>query len=429
VPDTRTGGPTVGRGCCNYSSDELIHFGDFEGRLHTVSSGGVAMAVASVGDGSVPVAAQRQPSIDRDGSVLYSMFDGSVRAFHPCAIKNISTSGAGATQSLPEQLLKFVIPLPGSSSGSPAIGPNSTAYVGFGNATTDLGGIVAFCTGSGGGSGGAVGSCGDSAMAGEILWQTPFNSSGNVAATPVLFAGTGNGSDTDPGSGGPGVGMLVIFGSLDFSVTALHASNGSVAWTFLGENQMSAPPVLGPCSANNVTATCVFVGSRDGNLYAILAHNGTAIWHYPTSNDIISAVALALPPMVSTPTLFVGSKDRTLSALDATQSVPHPGVSATATAMWVRVALGGIYWNSLVTQRGHLVYADVGTAGTGGSVTAVDVRSGNVAWTVGTGSYSVTALALGGDGAVYASWRGVKCVFGWIVCLLFAFFCDCCRCH
>lgn len=153
-------------------------------------------------------------------------------------------------------------------------------------------------------------------------------------------------------------------------VTALHAADGKPLWSRdLGDNQLTAPLYVEVAGRPRL-----YVGSANGNLYALDAADGRVLWHHTELDAVRGPPALldgpdpliigaskygavrALDPetgaerwsfktgdrVTGSPALFgvggrtlvaVGSYDRTLYALDA----------ATGAPVWRYAARGGIY--------------------------------------------------------------------------------------
>jgi hypothetical protein len=89
------------------------------------------------------------------------------------------------------------------------------------------------------------------------------------------------------------VGGTVYVGSLDGNVYALSANNGARIWEFTTGN--------GVGSSAAVVGGVVYIGSHDGSVYALNASTGAKVWSYATGNEIRSSPALVGG------VLFVGS--------------------------------------------------------------------------------------------------------------------------
>ncbi len=99
-------------------------------------------------------------------------------------------------------------------------------------------------------------------------------------------------------------GDVVYVGSADGNVYALDAVSGAKKWAFrTGNNVASSPAVVGGV---------VYVGSADGNVYALDAASGAKKWTYRTGNPVLSS------PAVTGGVVYVVSTDGNVYALDAT---------------------------------------------------------------------------------------------------------------
>jgi len=84
--------------------------------------------------------------------------------------------------------------------------------------------------------------------------------------------------------------------------------------------------VSSPAVADNV----VYVGSNDGNVYALNATTGAFIWNYTTGNSVFSSAAVA------DGIVYVGSNDGNVYALNATTGIQ----------VWVYTTGGPVEWSS-----------------------------------------------------------------------------------
>ncbi len=78
---------------------------------------------------------------------------------------------------------------------------------------------------------------------------------------------------------------VLYVGSLDGNVYALDARSGWAVWRF----RSSGPIVSSPVAAHGK----VFVGSADGHMYALDIRNGHPAWKYATDNQVTSSPAFA----------------------------------------------------------------------------------------------------------------------------------------
>ena len=100
------------------------------------------------------------------------------------------------------------------------------------------------------------------------------------------------------------VNGTIYVGSDDGNVYALRASDGSVVWKYKTGGAVDSSPA--------VVSGIVYVGSGDGKIYALDASTGARIWSYTTGAKITTAAAL-----VVNNTVYMGSYDGTFYALNA----------------------------------------------------------------------------------------------------------------
>jgi outer membrane protein assembly factor BamB len=111
-------------------------------------------------------------------------------------------------------------------------------------------------------------------------------------------------TNDDAGSSPCVVNGIVYVGSSDGNVYALNADSGAKVWncTVVGGIMSS------PCVVDGV----VYVGAGDSNVYALDASSGTKIWNYTTGEVVLSS------PCVADGIVYVGSFDYNVYALNAT---------------------------------------------------------------------------------------------------------------
>jgi outer membrane protein assembly factor BamB len=108
-------------------------------------------------------------------------------------------------------------------------------------------------------------------------------------------------------SSSPAVANGVIYvGSDDGNVYALNATTHAKLWSFTTGGQVVSSPAV----ANGV----VYIGSVDGNLYALNASTGAKLWSFATGNEVLCS------PAVVNGVVYIGpdSGDGKLYALNAT---------------------------------------------------------------------------------------------------------------
>ena len=115
-----------------------------------------------------------------------------------------------------------------------------------------------------------------------------FATGGTVASRPLLFQDP-NGKD------------MVIVGSFDKKLYALDADDGTVRWTFEGDNWFWAGAVS--------DGRTIFAPSMDGNVYALDA-GGNLRWKHQMGSAIVST------PVLTTTGLVVAGKNGEIRLLD-----------------------------------------------------------------------------------------------------------------
>ena len=175
-------------------------------------------------------------------------------------------------------------------------------------------------------------------------------------------------------------GGTLYVGSADGNVYAIDAASGTKKWAYQTGNTVGDDPA--------VVGGVVYVGSEDHTLYALNAASGAKKWAYQTRGEIVSS------PAVVDGVVYVGSEDGTLYALNATSG----------TKKWAYHI--GNWVDSSPAVAGGIVY--VGSED--GNVYALNATSGTKKWAYHTGNfvYSSPAVVGGmvyvgsGDGNVYA---------------------------
>jgi len=156
-----------------------------------------------------------------------------------------------------------------------------------------------------------------SAADGSEIWRVELTDS--VQSSPTVV-GVPDGEDP------PGAGRtLVIVGSYDTNVYAFDATNGDRVWQASTGDQVLAsatvaggapdgptvyqPTIAGEAGTDGDDPT-VYVGSDDGNLYALDLASGSVRWRFET-DDLVRST-----PTVVDDAVYVGSHDYHLYALD-----------------------------------------------------------------------------------------------------------------
>lgn len=131
-------------------------------------------------------------------------------------------------------------------------------------------------------------------------------------------------------------------------------TNIEVKWTAAAEDRVYSSPAI--------VDGVLYIGSTDGNVYALDAESGATEWVFETGGGIYSS------PAVVDGTLFIGSSDSALYALDAEDG----------SEQWMFETGGSV--SSSPTVRNGIVYF----GGLDSSVYAVDAERGSLEWTFQT---------------------------------------------
>ena len=158
-------------------------------------------------------------------------------------------------------------------------------------------------------------------------------------------------------------------------VIAVRARDGKTLWAFSCGASESSPLVVG---------STVYVGSRDGRLYALDAITGRERWSFQTGGAIKGGAAFAGG------TVYVGSYDGRVYAIGA----------RSGRLRWVASVGAPIYATPAIGDSRLIV----GTLA--GDVYALDLSDGRTSWTRRTGSYVYSSAAISGATAFVGSYDG-----------------------
>jgi outer membrane protein assembly factor BamB len=142
---------------------------------------------------------------------------------------------------------------------------------------------------------------------GTQRWK--FKTDGRVTSSPAVYQGR------------------IYFGSYDGNIYSVDAKTGEQRWKFAseGEHRFTARHIHGAdpaaesmpdpfdlyLSSPTVVQDTVYVGSGDGNIYAIDAASGALRWKFRTGNVVHAS------PAVANDTVYIGSWDTFFYALNA----------------------------------------------------------------------------------------------------------------
>jgi outer membrane protein assembly factor BamB len=177
-------------------------------------------------------------------------------------------------------------------------------------------------------------------------------------------------------------GDLALLGGSDGQVWAVSAADGTVRWRFRTEGRVRSSPA--------VAGGRVYVGSMDGTLYALDLASGRQVWRFDTEGHTLDSGKFGFDrrtiqssPAVVGGTVYVGSRDGHLYAVDA--ETGRKRWTADHEMSWV---------NSSPAVAGGLVFAG---SSDNRFVQAVDARTGQERWRVATERLVWSSPAVDGD--------------------------------
>jgi outer membrane protein assembly factor BamB len=356
-----------------YRTAALEHFGGLQWRVQT---GGMVHSSATLDAGTVYIGSGdgRLYALDaRTGEARWEFPTGRAVSSTPAVAEGLVFAGSR------DNVFWAVDAGSGKQRWRLETGPDMPLPWGF--ETGDLytsspaydGGTVFF--GSGDGQVYAV-----EAGSGEVRWR--FATGGRVRSSPAIAGGR------------------LYVGSADGTLYALDLRTGREVWRFDTEGHKLESGTFGfdrrtIQSSPAVADGRVFVGSRDGFLYAVDAATGRRLWRVDHQMSWVNT-----SPAVVDGVVFAGSSDeRFLQAVDA----------GTGRELW-RVATERPVWSS-PSVAGPMVYVGDGS----GTIYAVDRASGKERWRYKAGRrifsspvvHQGTLYAGNDDGGVYAVRAGV----------------------
>ena len=169
---------------------------------------------------------------------------------------------------------------------------------------------------------------------------------------------------------------VVYVGSDDGNLYALGADTGEQLWSFTTDDAVRSVP--------SVIEGTVYFGSNDGHIYALDAATGVELWRYETGSRV------QYSPVVGNGKVYFparGKYDRTVHAVDA-----HTGE-----VVWVAEPPYPIDERLAPTIHGGRVYAQGAEYG---AFYALDAASGEIVWQAAVGGY-VESPPTVLDGVVY----------------------------
>jgi outer membrane protein assembly factor BamB len=178
------------------------------------------------------------------------------------------------------------------------------------------------------------------------------------------------------------VDSMVLFGAGDGYLYALELTGGRELWRFATEGRIRSSPAV----ADGV----VFLGSADGRVYAVDLATGDERWRYePEGVSHVSAEfgfdrkSIIASPAVAGGTVYVGSRDGFMYALDrATGELKWRADHSVSWAMSSPAVLDNVLFSG--TSDGQFVHA-------------LDVVSGEESWRFDAAGYTWSSPAVAGN--------------------------------
>jgi len=160
---------------------------------------------------------------------------------------------------------------------------------------------------------------------------------------------------TGGGVGSPAVVYGIVYvGSSDGNVYALNATTGALAWKYKTGGGVDSSPAA--------SGGVVYVGSEDDNVYALNATTGALMWNYKTGGAVESS------PAITGGLVYVGSDDENVYALNA----------STGALVWNYMTNGPVYSSPAVANS--VVYVTATTPGQDGNAYALNASTGALVW-------------------------------------------------
>ena len=193
---------------------------------------------------------------------------------------------------------------------------------------------------------------------------------GNVGSLQVKWKSATGFYQGAPVSSPAVVNGVVYVGSDDGNVYALNASTGAKLWSSATEQPVYSSPAV----ADGV----VYVSSNDGDVYALNAGTGATLWTYTTQNFLDSSLT------VGNGIVYVGAADNNVYALSASSGA----------LLWSYATQGSVESSPALVNGVLYVGSD------DGNVYALNARTGALLWSSIT-AYDVMSSPAVANGKVY----------------------------
>jgi len=220
-----------------------------------------------------------------------------------------------------------------------------------------------------------------------LRWK--FQTEGPIKSSPAIELAAGAGSEKgqepydfsekvpDTFSGPAG---RVFVGSNDGNVYAINLADGRRVWAYKTADAVEAAPL--------VLQGAVYVGSVDGFLYALDAATGALRWKYETQDKILGGANWVRSPPSTGP---YGQGDRTWILIGSYDMSLHCVDAATGKAVWT--AETGNYINGTpAVADGKIVFG-----GCDGLIRVLAPADGRERLSIQAGGYVAGAVAVAGD--------------------------------
>jgi surface protein len=166
----------------------------------------------------------------------------------------------------------------------------------------------------------------------------------------------------------------VYIGSEDGNLYALDGESGALKWSFAAGDSILNSPAIGPSGI-------VYVGSKDDKLYALNGQTGSKVWDLAIGDDISST-----PTIGNNGLVYFGSNDRKLRAVNA----------LTGELVWSFEAAGGIVCSPSIDPDGNVFFGC-----TERIFYSLDAQTGTMIWQFRVDSEANSSAAIGTDGMIY----------------------------
>lgn len=122
------------------------------------------------------------------------------------------------------------------------------------------------------------------AFSGELIWS--FNAGHSIHSSPVY------------------AGDKIFFGTWGTRLYAVNADTGAEAWHFEGGTDSTYSVMQGITATPSVDDNTVYVGARDGFMYALRQKDGAVLWRYDAAGSWILSTAA-----IDEKNVYIGTSD------------------------------------------------------------------------------------------------------------------------